>query len=121
MHDIEPWRTIERDFERSPARLEILARHHTPTFQVHVQGWRRLSDADVDFRDTSHDQHCLEAMMTPSQCAAVLRPVRRILPDFGNVDLSPLVVFLLIRIVIIPLLFRIEESILVGSIQPALL
>jgi len=37
----------------------------------------------------------------------VLAPVRRIIPAFGNMDLSPLVVLLLIRYVLSPLLFQI--------------
>jgi YggT family protein len=36
----------------------------------------------------------------------VLAPVRRILPTFGNIDLSPLVVLLLIQYVLYPLLFQ---------------
>ena len=51
----------------------------------------------------------------------VLRPVRRILPNFGNVDLSPFVVLLLIDLVLIPLLARAEEAILIGSVRPVLL
>ena len=51
----------------------------------------------------------------------VLAPVRRILPSFGAVDLSPFVVLLLIDLLLIPLIARIEEAILLGSVQPVLL
>ena len=51
----------------------------------------------------------------------VFRPVRRILPTFGAVDLSPFVVLLLLEFVLIPLVARVEEAILVGSIRPGLL
>ena len=51
----------------------------------------------------------------------VLGPVRRILPNFGAVDLSPFVVLLLIQFVAFPLLQRIYESILTGSARPLLL
>ena len=48
----------------------------------------------------------------------VLRPIRRVLPNFGNVDLSPLVALIVLRVVIIPLLFRLELS-LIGPVAPA--
>ena len=51
----------------------------------------------------------------------VFRPVRRIMPNFGAVDLSPFVVLLLLEFVLIPLLFRIEEAILTGTVRPVLL
>ncbi len=51
----------------------------------------------------------------------VLAPVRRILPTFGAVDLSPFVVLILIQVVAIPLLFRLEEAITIGSLRPVLL
>ena len=38
----------------------------------------------------------------------VVRPIRAVLPNFGGVDLSPLVVLLLIRYVVQPLLLQIE-------------
>ncbi len=47
----------------------------------------------------------------------VLRPIRRILPNFGNVDLSPLVALILLRVVIIPLLFQLEFAI-IGPVAP---
>ena len=50
----------------------------------------------------------------------VLAPIRRILPSFGAVDLSPFVALLLIQFVLIPLLFRVDEAIVVGSVRPIL-
>ncbi len=47
----------------------------------------------------------------------VLGPIRRILPNFGNIDLSPLVALILLRVVIIPLLFQLEFAI-IGPVAP---
>ena len=47
----------------------------------------------------------------------VLAPVRRILPQFGNVDLSPLVVLLVVQYLLVPLLQAIEIAILTHSTQ----
>ena len=47
----------------------------------------------------------------------VLAPVRRILPQFGNVDLSPLVVLLALQYLLVPLLVAIETAILTRSTQ----
>ena len=47
----------------------------------------------------------------------VLAPVRRILPQFGAVDLSPLVVLLVLQYLLVPLLFAIETAILTHSTQ----
>ena len=41
----------------------------------------------------------------------VLRPIRNILPNFGGIDISPLIVLALIQLVIVPLLYRIELAI----------
>lgn len=38
----------------------------------------------------------------------VLRPIRNLLPNFGGIDISPLIVLVLIQLVIVPLLARIE-------------
>jgi YggT family protein len=38
--------------------------------------------------------------------APILRPIRRVLPPFGGLDLSPLVVLLAISYVIRPILYR---------------
>ncbi len=40
----------------------------------------------------------------------VLRPIRRVLPNFSGLDLSPLVAMLAIRYIIEPLLLQIEMS-----------
>lgn len=45
----------------------------------------------------------------------VLAPVRRVLPLFGNVDLSPLVVLLLIQYVLSPLLFELYARVASGG------
>jgi YggT family protein len=51
----------------------------------------------------------------------VLRPVRQILPNFGNVDISPLVVLALIQLVIVPLLARLQAAITTGLWQALVL
>ena len=45
----------------------------------------------------------------------VLRPVRRILPQFGNIDLSPLIVLLVLQYLAVPLLRTVEIAILTQS------
>ena len=45
----------------------------------------------------------------------VLRPVRNILPSFGNLDLSPLVVILLLQYVARPLLATLYRGIVFGA------
>lgn len=47
-----------------------------------------------------------------------LRPIRRILPNFGNIDLSPLVAILLLQYVVGPLIGRVYNAIIAGSWQP---
>ncbi len=44
----------------------------------------------------------------------VLRPVRNIMPSFGNVDLSPIVVILLLQYVARPLVFTIYRGLALG-------
>jgi YggT family protein len=46
-----------------------------------------------------------------------LRPIRRILPSFGGIDLSPWVLIILI-IVAEELLSRIEQAIIFGTLRP---
>ena len=46
----------------------------------------------------------------------VLRPIRRVLPNFGAVDLSPLVVFLLIQYALEPLLLLLEAEVVAGPV-----
>lgn len=49
-----------------------------------------------------------------------LRPLRRMLPNFGGIDLSPFVL-ILILIVIQELLSRFAQALLFGTIRPLLL
>ena len=49
-----------------------------------------------------------------------LRPIRRIMPNFGGIDLSPLVLIVLL-IVAEQLLARIEEALIFGTLRPLLL
>ena len=49
-----------------------------------------------------------------------LRPIRRIMPNFGGVDLSPLVLIVLL-IVAEELLARIEQAIVFGTMRPLFL
>ncbi len=44
----------------------------------------------------------------------VLRPVRNVMPSFGNIDLSPLVVILLLQYVARPLLATLFRGIVTG-------
>ncbi len=44
----------------------------------------------------------------------VLRPVRNVMPSFGNIDLSPLVVILLLQYVARPLLATLYAGIVTG-------
>lgn len=39
-------------------------------------------------------------------CEPILEPIRRIMPNFGLIDISPVVVFLVIRYVLQPLLIK---------------
>ena len=47
-----------------------------------------------------------------------LRPIRRVLPDLGGIDLSPLVVILLLEYVAKPLILNLHAMLLTGSPQP---
>jgi YggT family protein len=49
-----------------------------------------------------------------------LRPIRRILPSFGGIDLSPWVLVVLL-IVIEEILIRLEQAIIFGSLRPLLI
>ena len=44
----------------------------------------------------------------------ILRPVRRILPSFGNIDLSPLVAILLLQFIAQPALATLARGIITG-------
>jgi YggT family protein len=48
----------------------------------------------------------------------VLRPIRRVMPQFGSVDLSPLVAVLVLQFVVGPLLGRLYTAIETGTWQP---
>jgi YggT family protein len=45
----------------------------------------------------------------------VLRPIRRILPNFGGIDFSPWIVCLIIQLVLIPVVVRVEYAIVYGN------
>lgn len=47
-----------------------------------------------------------------------LRPIRRVLPNFGGVDLSPLVALLILQLVVVPLLESLRQGLLFGVWQP---
>ncbi len=47
-----------------------------------------------------------------------LRPIRAVLPNFGGVDLSPLVALLLIQLVVIPVCVELEAGLRYGVWQP---
>jgi YggT family protein len=49
-----------------------------------------------------------------------LRPIRRMLPNFGGIDISPLVLILLLQAARM-LLFRIDEAIHFGTLRPLFL
>ncbi|GBQ69993.1 hypothetical protein AA103196_2370 [Ameyamaea chiangmaiensis NBRC 103196] len=44
----------------------------------------------------------------------VLTPIRNILPRFGNVDISPIVLLLLIQYVVVPLVVRLYIWLVIG-------
>lgn len=44
----------------------------------------------------------------------VLRPIRNVLPNVANIDLSPLVLLLLIQYVLMPLMMRVYGMLMVG-------
>ena len=46
-----------------------------------------------------------------------LRPIRNVLPNFGGIDLSPLILLLLIQFILVPLVAALERGILYGSWQ----
>ena len=50
----------------------------------------------------------------------LLRPVRNVLPNFGNIDLSPLVVILLLQYVLRPLLRALYSGLVFGVWSPVL-
>jgi YggT family protein len=48
----------------------------------------------------------------------VLRPIRAVLPSFGGVDLSPWLALVLLQVVVAPLLFDLEQAIVLGTPEP---
>jgi YggT family protein len=50
----------------------------------------------------------------------LLRPIRNMMPNFGSVDLSPLILIVLL-IVLEQLLFRVEQAIVFGTLRPLLI
>ena len=50
----------------------------------------------------------------------VLQPIRRRLPNFGNIDISPLLVLAVIQLVILPLLQRLQIAVTTGVWQALL-
>ena len=46
-----------------------------------------------------------------------LRPIRNVMPNFGSVDLSPLVLIVLL-IILEQLLARVEQAIILGTLRP---
>jgi YggT family protein len=51
----------------------------------------------------------------------VLRPVRRMMPNFGAIDLSPIVVLAVIQLVVVPLLSKLQGAIMTGLWQTLVL
>jgi YggT family protein len=49
-----------------------------------------------------------------------LKPIRNILPNFGNIDVSPLVLIVLL-VVLEELLARTEQALIFGTLRPLLL
>lgn len=47
-----------------------------------------------------------------------LRPIRAVMPNFGSIDLSPLIALLLIKLVVTPLLTEIYGGLRFGVWQP---
>ncbi len=47
-----------------------------------------------------------------------MRPIRAVLPNFGGVDLSPLVVLLLLQLVVAPVLVELQNGLRYGVWQP---
>jgi YggT family protein len=46
-----------------------------------------------------------------------LRPIRRFMPNFGGIDLSPMIALLLIQFILLPLVQALRAGILFGSWQ----
>jgi YggT family protein len=46
-----------------------------------------------------------------------LRPIRNFLPNFGGIDISPMIALLLIQFILVPLVAALQRGILFGSWQ----
>jgi YggT family protein len=46
-----------------------------------------------------------------------LRPIRNFMPNFGGIDLSPMIALLLIQFILVPLVAALQRGILFGSWQ----
>ena len=44
----------------------------------------------------------------------VLRPVRNVMPSFGNIDISPVIVILLLQYIVRPLVYTIYRGVVTG-------
>ena len=51
----------------------------------------------------------------------VMRPVRRMMPNLGAIDISPMVVLAVLELVIVPLLARLQAAIMSGLWQTLVL
>lgn len=51
----------------------------------------------------------------------VLRPIRRALPNFGAIDLSPMVLLAALELVVVPILVRLQTAISTGLWQTLIL
>ena len=51
----------------------------------------------------------------------VLQPVRRMMPNLGAIDISPMVVLALIQLVVVPLLARLQTAVTTGLWQALVL
>ena len=47
----------------------------------------------------------------------VLRPIRSVLPNFGSIDISPLIVLAVIQLAVLPLLQRLQLALATGVWQ----
>ncbi len=50
----------------------------------------------------------------------VLQPIRRYMPNLGNIDITPMVVLALIQLVVVPTLMRVQTAIVTGLWQALL-
>ena len=46
-----------------------------------------------------------------------LRPIRNFMPNFGGIDISPMIALLLIQFILVPLVAALQRGILFGSWQ----